>query len=92
MALSIKKDEVDRLVREVCAITGESITSAIEVALEQRLSVLQAEREQAVRDRLARFADAADALQRQVRSSPDYRPMTRAELDDLVYDGQGLPA
>lgn len=37
MALSIKSDRVDRLARELAALTGESITEAVETSLEVRL-------------------------------------------------------
>lgn len=41
MALNIKDDEVDRLVRELAAETGESITTAVKVASRERLERLR---------------------------------------------------
>jgi antitoxin VapB len=38
MALSIRDPETDRLARELAALTGESMTGAIRVALEERLA------------------------------------------------------
>jgi antitoxin VapB len=40
MALSIKDPETDRLARELAAITGEPITTAIKIALKQRIEQL----------------------------------------------------
>lgn len=37
MALSIKNEEADRFARELCRITGETITVAVTVALRERL-------------------------------------------------------
>jgi antitoxin VapB len=38
MALNIKSNEADRLARELAAATGESITTAVTVALAERLA------------------------------------------------------
>ena len=37
MAFSIKNDEADRLVRELAAVTGESLTDAVTNSLRERL-------------------------------------------------------
>ncbi len=37
MALSIKDPEADRLARELAALTGETLTEAVVVALRERL-------------------------------------------------------
>ena len=41
MALNIKDDGADRLVRELAAETGESITTAVAVAVRERLERLR---------------------------------------------------
>jgi antitoxin VapB len=38
MALNIKSDETDKLARELSEVTGESITTAVTVALKERLA------------------------------------------------------
>lgn len=79
MAFSIKNPEVDRLVREVCSRTGESLTTAIEIALRERLDRLDAVRGQEL--------DAAIAwLQERFRDAPSME-----EFDAEHYDEQGLP-
>ena len=42
MALNIKDPATDRLARELAAATGESITEALRVALEERLTRVRA--------------------------------------------------
>ena len=44
MALSIRNEETEKLAREVARETGESITEAIHVALEERLLRLSGRR------------------------------------------------
>ena len=41
MALSVKDPEADRLAREVVARTGETLTTAVIVALRERLARLR---------------------------------------------------
>jgi antitoxin VapB len=41
MALNIKDDQADRLARELAAETGETITTAVAVALRERLERLR---------------------------------------------------
>jgi antitoxin VapB len=38
MALSIKSDKADRLARELATVTGESLTDAVTIAIEDRLA------------------------------------------------------
>ena len=54
MGLNIKNDETCRLARELAQLTGESMTGAITVALQERL-----EREQKRRDAAACYETCA---------------------------------
>lgn len=83
MALNVKSERADRLARELADLTGESMTTAITLALEERLA-----RERARRlrhdpvERLARIAREAHALPRF-----DDRP-----ADEILgYDETGMP-
>lgn len=59
MPLSIKNDEVDRLVDEVVAVTGESKTETVRRALEERRAKLTLEVSQQDRSsRLRRFLES----------------------------------
>jgi antitoxin VapB len=53
MALSIKTDKADRLARELARLTGETMTTAVTVALEERLE----------RERAARETDLVGAIE-----------------------------
>jgi antitoxin VapB len=83
MALSIKSDEADRLVRELAAETGESLTEAVVIALQERLMRKRAGRGPRMSVRLRR-------LQSDVARLPVLDPRTPDEI--LGYDDNGLPA
>lgn len=84
MALNIKDAETDRLTRELAAATGETITEALRLAVQERLA--------RVRQRGPHDA-AQDALSDIVR-----RGRARGVVDDrpadeiLGYGPDGLPA
>ena len=84
MALNIKDPATDALARELAALTGESLTEAIRIAMSERVARL--------RRQAAVSARAAD-LQRFID-----RGRRRATLDDrspeeiIGYDENGLPA
>ncbi|MGH3693928.1 MAG: type II toxin-antitoxin system VapB family antitoxin [Pseudonocardiaceae bacterium] len=83
MALSIKSDEADRLARELAAETGESLTEAVVIALQERLMREHAHRGPRMSVRLRR-------LQSDVAKLPILDP--RAPDEILGYDDNGLPA
>lgn len=84
MALNIKDPETDRIARELSAATGESITVAVRVAMEERL-------------RRVRASGAEDALRGEIYAIID-RARLLPILDDgtpdevIGYDENGLPA
>jgi antitoxin VapB len=83
MALSIKSQETERLAREIAAKTGESLTGAIQTALEERLERLKHQRRSKI------LATQLEDILRRVDQLPilDSRP-----ADEIVgYDEQGLP-
>jgi antitoxin VapB len=83
MALNIKDPVADRLVRELAETTGESITTAVTVAVRERL------------ERIRGLAPAEVRLQAILRISE--RAAARPVIDDrtdeeiLGYDEDGLP-
>ncbi len=84
MALNIKDSTADQLVRELATTTGESITTAVTVA---------------VRERLERVRGAAPAgMREQELTRIAARAARRPRLDDrttdeiLGYDAHGLPS
>lgn len=83
MALSIKNDETERLARQVARETGESLTEAIQKALQERWERLK------VRRRSHVLAGQVDDLLRRVDALPalDSRP----DDEILGYDEHGMP-
>jgi antitoxin VapB len=82
LALNIKNDEAQRLGRELAELTGESIATAVTVAIRERLDRMRADRE-ADEQRAARIV----ALGRKIAAAVS---PTSLDIDDL-YDDRGLP-
>ncbi len=83
MALSVKNPEADQLARKVAARTGESLTTAVVVALRERLTRLRG------RPRQAGLGDELREIGRRCAALPDID--TRSDDDILGYDDGGLP-
>ncbi|MEZ3160185.1 type II toxin-antitoxin system VapB family antitoxin [Microbacterium sp. BWT-B31] len=83
MALSIKDPEADRLVRELAAATGESITEAARRAFAERLERVR-----------ARTASAATVRLDDIIARARTLPVTDSRTPDEIigYDENGLPA
>ena len=76
MALSIKTKEADQLARELAAITGESMTKAVTVALRERLERQRALSDEGLKERVRAFTQS-------IAHRYDRRPVTKAEWDAL---------
>jgi len=83
MALSLKNEETERLVRQIAAKTGESLTAAIQKAVEERWERLQNQRRAQV------LADQIEDILRRVDAMPTLD--SRSENEILGYDEHGLP-
>jgi antitoxin VapB len=83
MGISIKNERAERLARELARETGESLTTAISRALEERLQRVEGRRSAA--DKLA----LARAALRRVDALPVLDARTPDEI--LGYDEHGLP-
>lgn len=83
MGLNIKNDETYRLVRELAAITGESMTAAVTEAIRERLGRLREQEGAGLADRL--LAIGKDCA---VRLKEPFRSVDHGEL---LYDDRGLP-
>lgn len=83
MALNIKDPETDRIARELASATGESITVAVRIAMEERLRRVRASgAEDSVRDRINEIIERA-------RSLPILDSRTPDEI--IGYNEHGLP-
>jgi antitoxin VapB len=83
MPLNIKDPATEQSVRELAALTGESITAAVRKATEERLQRVR--REQAGR----RIADELLEIGKRCASLPDLDTRTAEEI--LGYDENGVP-
>ena len=83
MPISIKSIEAERLAREIASKTGESLTTAIQKALEERLERLRNQRRGQI------LASQLEEILRRV----DQLPLldNRTADDILGYDEDGLP-
>ena len=83
MSLNIKNDEANRLAHELAALTGESLTTAVTVAVRERLDRLQRSKHEPLSERLLQIGkDCAAHLK---------EPFRTADHGDLLYDEKGLP-
>ena len=84
MSLNIKNVETCRLAAELAALTGETKTGAITVALRERL-----EREKRARDKEALVEDMlafGERFAARLKPGP-----SSVEHGDFLYDERGLP-
>jgi len=83
MPLSIKNPHAERLVRQIASETGESLTGALEVALEERWQRLQQKRRTRV------LSSQLEDILRRVDALPALDSRTEDEI--LGYDQNGIP-
>jgi len=81
MSLNIKNPEPHKLAQEIASLTGESLSSAVTEALQERLARLDGARKQ----RLARLAEIAAICTARLNG-----PGGMMEINDL-HDQSGLP-
>jgi len=83
MSCNVKNQEAHRLAEELAKLTGESMTTAVTVALRERLNRIRQERRGGLAERLLAIGrDCAAHLKEPFRS---------ADHGDLLYDERGLP-
>ena len=84
MSLNIKNEETCRLAKELAHLTGESMTGAITVALEERLE--RERHERSVEARVRELHAIGQRCARLLREGP-----SAVEHGDFLYDERGLP-
>jgi antitoxin VapB len=85
MAISIKSPEADRLARDLAALTGESITVAIVVAMRERLK-----HEERKRQNKSALLEEIRAISHHCASLPVLD--TRTDDEIMGWDENGLPS
>ena len=84
MGILIKNPEAERAVRELAQLTGESLTTAVIVALEERLRRVAPEEDKAAR--LARINEIIDR-------AASYQVLDNRTPEEIIgYDENGLPS
>jgi antitoxin VapB len=83
MPISIKSIEAERLARKLAEKTGESLTTAIQKALEERLDRLDRQR------RVSTLTAQLQDILRRVDNLPDLDPRSPDEI--IGYDEYGVP-
>jgi antitoxin VapB len=83
MPLSIKNEATERLARQVAREAGESLTEAIQTALQERLERLKRQRRGPI------LSGQIEDLLRRVDALPVHD--SRPESEILGYDEDGLP-
>jgi antitoxin VapB len=82
VALNIKDAEADRLAREVARLTGESITRAVVIALQEKLA-----REERRRNDAGMLVDDVLAIARSLSAHPTLD--ARSDEEILGFDAMG---
>jgi antitoxin VapB len=85
MALNIKDPAIHALARELAQATGESLTQAVRLALQERLRRVRAQQVTPLRS----LAETLDDIAVRCAALPDLD--TRSPEDILGYDAHGLP-
>ena len=84
MSLNIKNEETHQLARELAALTGESMTGAITIALRERLE--RERRERSVESRVREMHAIARRCACLLKDGP-----SAVEHGDFLYGEDGLP-
>ena len=84
MSLNIKNEETHQLARELAALTGESMTGAITVALRERLE--RETHDRSVETRVQELRAIARRCALLLEDGP-----SAVEHGDYLYDEDGLP-
>lgn len=83
MSLNIKNEKTHRLIKQLARLTGETMTVAVQRAVEERLEKIRADRGEGMAERLLEIGrDCAAHLKEPFRS---------IDHGEFLYDERGLP-
>jgi antitoxin VapB len=83
MSLNIKNEKTHRRVRELARLTGESMTAAVDKAVQERLERVRTKNGKSLAERLLEIGRECAPLWKEPYRSMDH--------GDLLYDEKGLP-
>jgi hypothetical protein len=90
MALNIKNEETERIVRELAALKQVSLVVAVSEAVKEKLEREKVEGERTVQLSRLKRSDHLQAFAREF-SKRVKNPIHSWEIDALLYDKDGLP-
>ena len=83
MSLNIKDQRTHELAKELASLTGESMTAAVREAVRERLERVRSAPKESLAERLIKIGKECAAHLRE--------PYKSMNVDDLLYDENGLP-
>jgi antitoxin VapB len=83
MSLNIKNEKTHRLVRELARATGESMTAAVDKAVQERLERVRKANKGSLAERLLQIGRECAAHMKEPYLSIDH--------GEMLYDEKGLP-
>jgi len=83
MSLNIKNEKTHRRVRELSRLTGESMTAAVDKAVQERLERVRGKKMGSMAERLLQIGRECAPLWKEPYKSIDH--------GELLYDEKGLP-
>lgn len=83
MSLNIKNEQAHKLAKELASLTGESMSQAVTIAIQQRLEMVRGGTPEELKAKIQELA--ADCAGRW------NEPWASREHGDLLYDDLGLP-
>jgi antitoxin VapB len=83
MSLNIKNEKTHKLARELARLTGESMTTAVNEAIRERLERVRHNPKAGLAEKLMKIAKECGPLWKEPYRSIDH--------GDLLYDEKGLP-
>lgn len=90
MGLNIKKASTEAAIRALAARTGESLTDAVETAVQEKLAQLRGAQERETFDEMMAWVkELQDSLKAKRLDPSDTR--TGEEIVEEMYDENGLP-
>jgi len=91
MGLNIKNPGVEADIRRLAELTGESLTSAVQAAVREKIARLEQgeNRRETLEEHLAALRPLQAALKAQQLRADD--PRTARQLIEELYDEHGLP-
>jgi antitoxin VapB len=83
MSLNIKDEKIHRRVRELARLTGESMTAAVDKAVQERLKRVRDTKNGGLAERLLKIGRECAAHMKEPYLSIDH--------GEMLYDEKGLP-